>query len=846
MPGWGQRPLFRNPTNMTHGGSVGMPKGIAGYETGGIADEKASVAYDGSPRDFSRDLRPDDISPQSAYENAIQSSAASFAKGGKDSLDRWENKELDTLAMNISYGHNREKQEVLQDLKAAIYQQSANMPPEQGIMDMVREKMGGSMDKFNQLGDPKDVNFAPTGMNYGGIVGLQNGGMAPELFEDEGIVDTNSMLNEMAAQESGDGIMSVSARGAPEAMPERGVPNERGIIELAMEPELAEEVEDDNPILAFAKQEAQSRLDEEFNILKSTAQAEAASGNPPSAVIKSSMDDLARSARRIETETVEKYPEVPMNANLISSDDLVSYREELVTIFETPEVGQEEPLMDMSILTAKRGGLIPGYEDGGEVPEEWSWIDEDIRQSGVSLKEAESIMIKKYGPEVAKMRKMYATETAPETLTKRRMEERLLTADELIKRRTEQSQDTRIADLIKAMKTGNFMGSTEPKKIPLPGGTNTATMPMGADTIRSNMDLLRQYGKSFNKEGNLRPMPIELEEIVDDAKNGDQGQKTVDQGQGAGDQGLPFQGNGQDIAAVLNAAKEAGYSEETALELIKMMQQGDPLAAVKAQAETLKGTYEKGTEDIVSILDKSIGQYEKDAKKQDKDMRNIFDDIERRIPEQAKYAALTSAASSAGGKGTQYWTRKFNRKSFEENLYQTNNKNKIAFENLRKQETEARRNQDVKALYDIKLKQMDILSGIDETMLKSDEAVARLEIENQLKVDLEKLKAELGTADPSSSTPAAIWADLIKSGGKDLSSREDAIKSMMLGGDPNAQYIIDKGVLGKGLQGTKTIKGKERTFIDLYRSLIETTFINNKNEKVKHTSRTIVEAWLGV
>ena len=202
MPGWSHRPLFRNPTNMTHGGSVGMPKGIAGYETGGIADEKASVAYDGSPRDFSRDLRPDDISPQSAYENAIQSSAASFAKGGKDSLNRWENKELDTLAMNISYGHNRDKQEVLQDLEAAIYQQSANMEPEQGIMDMIREKMGGSMDKFNQLGNAEDINFSPTGMMHGGIARLQDGGMAPELFEDEGIVDTSSMLNEMAASKS--------------------------------------------------------------------------------------------------------------------------------------------------------------------------------------------------------------------------------------------------------------------------------------------------------------------------------------------------------------------------------------------------------------------------------------------------------------------------------------------------------------------------------------------------------------------------------------------------------------------------------------------------------------------
>ena len=38
--------------------------------------------------------------------------------------------------------------------------------------------MGGSMDKFNELGDPEDVNFSPTGMNSGGIVHLAGGGNA--------------------------------------------------------------------------------------------------------------------------------------------------------------------------------------------------------------------------------------------------------------------------------------------------------------------------------------------------------------------------------------------------------------------------------------------------------------------------------------------------------------------------------------------------------------------------------------------------------------------------------------------------------------------------------------------
>ena len=35
MPGWSQRPLFKNPHNMMGGGFVGMPKGISGYKQGG-------------------------------------------------------------------------------------------------------------------------------------------------------------------------------------------------------------------------------------------------------------------------------------------------------------------------------------------------------------------------------------------------------------------------------------------------------------------------------------------------------------------------------------------------------------------------------------------------------------------------------------------------------------------------------------------------------------------------------------------------------------------------------------------------------------------------------------------
>ena len=672
MPGWSQRPLFKNPTNMMGGGYVGMPKGISGYVAGGEVK---------------------------SYEQAIAETAKLFAKSDPDRprLLRDYESNLHWYAKNIAGGHQVPKEQVMQDLMKAIE---------------------------TQRGAPK--------MRHGGIVRLQAGGMAPELFEGEEIVETNPMLNQMAGQ-GGSGIASVSAEPAPGAAPERNVPNERGIIELAMD---TEEVEDDEPIIAFAKQEAQGRLSEEFNILRSTAQAEAATGNPPSAVIKSSMDDLARSARRIENETVEKYPEVPANANLISSDDLIPYREELVAIFETPEVGSEEPLMDTAIL-AKRGGLIPRYKDGGEVSDEWAWIDEDIRNEGVSLEVAEELMIKKYGPDIAQIKKLVEEQKGGFSLpgAERRRIAGLSYEDLLEERRKEAAPEEKTKqELLDAIKgTEGFRKTGFMAKAGQTGGVSSILKdPRTRAIVTQYQEMMTP---PIEEESSIEGSPIE--EIVDDAKKEDQGQKTVDQG-------LSFQGTGQDITAILKAAKEAGYSEETALELIRLMQQGDPLADVKKQAETLKGTYEKGTGDIASILDESIKQYEKDAKKQDKDMRNIFDDIERRIPEQAKYRALSTPTQTVGSGATAV-KKDLLRKSFEQNFHQTNNKNKIEFENLRKKETEARRDRDVKALYDIKLKQMDILSSIDETMLKSDEAVARLNIENQLKMDLERLKIELGT-----------------------------------------------------------------------------------------------------
>ena len=665
---------------MVGGGYVGMPKGmsIPGYQDGSMVEEMP--AY-----------RQEQLAKEAEYQKAIEKTARLFSASSPKASDYMSN--IHYFAGNLSGGHQIPKEQVMQDLMKAIEAQRS----------------------------------APK-MKTGGIVGLENGGMMPELFEGEEIVETNPTINAMAAQGGGDL--------AGEAMPERNVPNERGIISMALETE-DEPVEDDEPMIVLAKQEAKARLDEEFRIIKSTAEAEAATGGSPSAVIKSGMDGLARSARRIETETADKYPEVPADANLISSDDLVPYREEFVAMFKAPEIGTEEPMMQ-DIVMAKNGGKIPGYQEGSVVPEDVSWIDEDILKAAKNLNEAEELMVKRYGPDITAMRKLYSVEKDPKTISKRQEEEKNLPIDELLERRRMQGQDTRIADLITAMEASGFMGATKPETISIPSEPGargqTMTAPMSPSYIRDNLELIKQYQAS---QEDFSP-PIEEIEVTAQKRG-------LSGGQGSGDQGLSFQGSGEDIAAMLNAAKQAGYSEEAALELIKLMQQGDPLAAVREQAETLKDTYKTGLEDVSSILQGSVTEYEKEAKNRNNKIDDIFADIEKRIPMQAKYASMTAPASSAAGQGSQFFARKYIRKEMEQNLFQQNNANKIAYEKLRKEEIEARRKQDLDALYDIKLKQAEILSGIDKSMLDAEAALMQSQIENDLAMELEQLKAELGT-----------------------------------------------------------------------------------------------------
>ena len=646
MPGWSKRPLFKNPTMMVNGGYVGMPKGmsIPGYQDGSMVEEMP--AY-----------RQEQLAKEAEYQKAIEKTARLFSASSPKASDYMSN--IHYFAGNLSGGHQIPKEQVMQDLMKAIEAQRS----------------------------------APK-MKTGGIVRLENGGMMPELFEGEEIVETNPTINAMAAQGGGDL--------AGEAMPERNVPNERGIISMALETE-DEPVEDDEPMLVLAKQEAKARLDEEFRIIKSTAEAEAATGGSPSAVIKSGMDGLARSARRIETETADKYPEVPADANLISSDDLVPYREEFVAMFKAPEIGTEEPMMQ-DIVMAKNGGKIPGYQEGSVVPEDVSWIDEDILKAAKNLNEAEELMVKRYGPDITAMRKLYSVEKDPKTISKRQEEEKNLPIDELLERRRMQGQDTRVADLITAMEASGFMGATKPETISIPSEPGargqTMTAPMSPSYIRDNLELIKQYQAS---------------------------QGTVSAG---GNTAIP-------------PNFDQMTPEEKINVLAQLMQQEDPLAAVREQAETLKDTYKTGLEDVSSILQGSVTEYEKEAKNRNNKIDDIFADIEKRIPMQAKVSGRLSPFTGGGAQAS--LVRGLRTQEIEQNLFQQNNANKIAYEKLRKQEIEARRKQDLDALYDIKLKQAEILSGIDKSMLDAEAALMQAQIENDLAMELEQLKAELGT-----------------------------------------------------------------------------------------------------
>jgi len=787
MPGWSQRPLFKNPTNMTGGGPVGMPKGMSvpGYQDGNVVEEMPTY-------------RREQLAKEAEYQKAIEKAASLFSSSdpNRPRLLRDYGSEVHWHAKSIAGGHQVPEEQVMQDLEKAIEA---------------------------QRGAPK--------MKAGGIVGLENGGMTPELFEGEEIVETNPMINEMAGQ-GGAGIASVSAEPASGAMPERGVPNERGIIELAMDTEEVE-TENDEPIIAFAKQEAQSRLDEEFNILKSTAQAEAASGNPPSAVIKSSMDDLALSARRIENETVEKYPEVPANANLISSDDLVPYREELVTIFETPEIGGEEPLMDTSILTAKNGGKIPGYKDGGVsyapgegpdsiykrgrikagdwgpgkkdyfAPEDISWMSEyaygrelieAVNNNEISVEDAKRLLAKEIGPTLSEVSSTYAS---PREIKRRREQERkqerskmdlseLRAAAEADKDRDPREEDF-LDNLIKneagAQRSGFLSLGRQMGNTGLLGSIKEAA----GDQDRTMLLLQNpEFANLLNEYQRSKEPRQEIEEIEVTAKKRDE--QTKDQG-------------------------PTGRKEQMG------PPQYDDVPPELSPAEKLKKTYGGQIDTLVDGYSDNVTGYDEKADKQDEEMLAIFDEMEAAIPERARLAGRRTPYTGGGAQA--FLVRRLAGQQIEGELNEGLRLNKLTYYELRKKETEARRAKDYDALTSLTEQKIKILSDIDlsvfdaETAQKNAIEVEELKFDLNMQLELFKYNLDPKAMDASLASIPELEKQLANIGERDIQAAVISAK----GAEAAVKYY------GEVFEGAKTFKDTAGnsvvyTFPEMYRAYL--------------------------
>ena len=1026
MPGWSQRPLFKNPTNMTGGGPVGMPKGmsIPGYQDGKVVEEmptdfsqragnrvteiidntsispyltevgffedpsfekyvagarlynenaKTAVALGfgsaapfvadsiGALRDGYQEMmrsfkqrrgedsggiksipgygqgsvvqggdmveempayRQEQLAKEAEYQKAIEKTASLFLNPFQGLLRDYDFN-LDYFARNLSGGHQIPKEQVMQDLRKSISAQRKEMPVKEGFMGKARrrysgidkaspmseemldadgfetksegimEKLQKKMGGFNSLGNAEDINFAPTGLASGGIVGLENGGMMPELFESEEIVETNPMINEMAEQ-GGTGIASVSAEPASGAMPERNVPNERGIIELAMD---AEEVEDDEPMVAMAKQEAQSRLDEEFNILKSTAQAEASQGRDPSFIIKESMDSLARSANVIEQEVIENTPEIPTNTNLLSSEDLEPYQQELVAVFEMPEIGGEEPLMDTSILTAKNGGLIPGYQDGDVVlPPEWAWIDQEFIDAGLSLEQAESEMVKKHGPTVLKMRELYAGQ---ETESEKKKRRRSLSSQKVLEEIRQEKDDPRRSNLLRAMSETDFMGSTTPSVLESftfsRGQTGESIQRMSDELnkryIKENIDLLKEYNKTFDDEGNIRPM-VASEETVVETEEKNEVESELDRAIAALAKARKDGTETPDWAKEIlsNALKETPENNKEAektTDSVEVSPSPSPSPRSSSVADLLKRI-----EDLKTTMDTGIDTAKTDVGKRAKDLTDVYDvevqkstdavnaantsinnaltSYEKRIPELARLVGLRSP-------GTAIFQKQNAAKEAEIRMKNGVDETKMELGKLEKELQEARRENNLAASRDIKARQLDAINNLNELAIKQgvDLELNQLTtmLTHEMRLDEIRMQAALAkTNEGVNQQLISAMNDLKTSIANEtdpdakalLESELDTYRTVVLGQkSPQAQIttalldgnykelfsaysVEDMQRYAPSLQGEKTIQIEgipqplTGSFPDFYNYMVSK---KKPNKEVYYTDKEIVEMW---
>jgi hypothetical protein len=296
---------------------------------------------------------------------------------------------------------------------------------------------------------------------------------------------------------------------------------------------------------------------------------------------------------------------------------------------------------------------------------------------------------------------------------------------------------------------------------------------------------------------------------------------SADQGQTAAQTGGQGQGDpvGTNLPTLTDAQKEgtltagpAAIPSAISSESIVAAQE-EMKEALRKNLEDLKTSTKKGLEDLSSPIEISMEKYETQATAQDETMEDIFADIERRIPIQAKVSGRLSPFTGGGAQAS--LVRGLRTQEVEQNLFQKNNANKIEFYNLRKQETEARRNKDFEALQNIKLKQLEIIEGIDNTLITETMKLDRDMLAQRIQLEIAQLEvgSKLGAPDYD-------WSKQLEDVGQGNQTFDQAVENMIAGG--NAQYIIKENIVSgrKNIANPGTNQDRNITFREFYETKV--------------------------
>jgi len=418
-------------------------------------------------------------------------------------------------------------------------------------------------------------------------------------------------------------------------------------------------------------------------------------------------------------------------------------------------------------LMAENGGLIPGYQEG-TLPKEWAWIDEDIRETeGISLEQAEELMVKKYGKTIQEMKALVEEQKGgffPRIKERRRLDK--ITYEELLEERKKggSPEALREKQLIEAIQGSEGWGKE---------GFLTKLGRIGGELSilkdPKTMALIRQYEKSQESV---------LEEPGQEANGVTPAVPTT------GAQGPSGGLSEEQVKALIKKAwAEKGVSPEAEATTQRFP---EIVAAEKAVTDLIEGHETEGKK-LEAALDVSKLTARYDTEVADATVaitvaktaigdaiaaqRGYIEEQEGRIPELARVASKTERTRGVGS-GQQATLRRLREKEIALNMRQKISGKKQALSviegnmaSLEKQAQEARRNQNVQALMDIERQQILLIAELQRQTLDNKHAtrlaVAEAGLQHTHKMVEIRLDAELGGG-VNSSAGERIMATIIE------------------------------------------------------------------------------------